>query len=123
MATNVIVISGRLTADPELKKVGEYDLLTFSIAFDVGWGDKKHAVFVPCKLWGKRGPAILQYMHKGKSVVVTGSWDCEKWKDKDGVEHRKDIINCSDVELGADPKGGYGASEQPMQPKEEETLF
>jgi len=116
MGTNVVVISGRLTRDAELKQVAGYDLATFTIAFDKGWGDKKHAIFVDCKWWGKGAKAIAQYMTKGKQVTVTGEWDCEKWKGNDGVDRKKDLIEVKGVELGANPGGGMGGgADRPEQ--------
>lgn len=115
--TNVVVISGRLTHDAELKDAGGYSLCTFSIAFDVGWGDRKHAVFVECKWWGKGAVAILEYLTKGKRVTVTGAWDCEKWKDNHGQERKKDLIVVSGVELGPGGQQQGGAD----RPKETTT--
>lgn len=111
--TNVCVFSGRLTKDAELKQVASYDLLTFSIAFDVGYGDRKHPVFLECKQWGKQGAAIQQYMTKGKSVIVTGEYDVEKWKGSDGVDRQKSILNVRNTELGASPKNQGEGSDRP----------
>lgn len=121
MATNVVVISGRLTRDAELKHVKEYALVQFTLAFDKGYKERKHPCFVDCKWWGKGAEAINQYLVKGKQVTVTGSWDVETWTGNDGQQKRKDLIDVSSVELGANARSdGNGAdrpdfSEPPME--------
>lgn len=129
MSTNVIVIGGRLTADAILKKIGEYDLLEFNIGFDVGYGQKKHPVFLKCKWWGKRGLSIQEYMIKGKAVHVAGSYDEEKWKDSQGMDRKCSVINVNDVHLGASSQrynegaDGPDSQEPPMGAFEENITF
>jgi len=118
MGTNVMVIGGRLTRDAELKSVSGYDLSTFSVAFDVGWGDRKHAVFLDCKWWGKGASAINQYMTKGKAVTITGSYDIEKWKGNDGVDRQRSILVVLNVELGANAANSNGNGADRPAPSE-----
>lgn len=115
MGTNVMVIGGRLTRDAMLKNVSGYSLAEFSIAFDVGYGQRKHAVFLDCKWWGKGAEALAQYMVKGKAVTVDGEYDVEKWKDAHGVDHQKSIMIVSHVSLGANAQNNEAGAERPVQ--------
>lgn len=111
MSTNVAVVSGRLTRDVEMKVVGDYDLAQFSIAFDVGWGNRRHTVFIDCKFWGKGARSVSTYLLKGKAVTVTGYWDCERWTGNDGQERSKFLIVVNSLELG-----GGGKAERDIDP-------
>jgi single-strand DNA-binding protein len=73
--------AGRITKDAELRFVGDgTPVLGFTVASDVGYGDKKHAVFVNCSMWGKRGEAVEAYVKKGTPVTVVGELDLREWE-------------------------------------------
>jgi len=76
-----VIIAGRLTKDADLRTTQSGDaILTFSVAVDVGFGDKKHAVFTDCSIFGKRGETLKQYLTKGCSVTVAGAGDLRSWE-------------------------------------------
>lgn len=119
-----MVIQGRLTRDAELKNVAAgYDLSQFSVAFDVGWGDRKHAVFLDCKWWGKGAAAINQYMTKGKQVTIDGEYDVEKWKGNDGVDRQKSIMIVKNVSLGPGPQNQGEGADRPTEMAPPDTAF
>ena len=95
---------GRMTADPVLKDAGSSKLCSFTLASDIGFGDKKHAVFFRCVVWGKRAESINQYGEKGMQCIVTGELDYKSYTDKEGVEKFYNEINANDVKLIFPPK-------------------
>ena len=73
--------AGRIVKDAELRFTADSTpVLGFTVASDVGYGDKKHAVFVNCSMWGKRGEAVSSYVTKGSPVTVIGELDLREWE-------------------------------------------
>jgi single-strand DNA-binding protein len=99
--------SGRLTRDAEKKTLPTGTVLvTFDIANNTGWGDYKKTIYLTCNVWGKTGTGLLPYLKKGKAVAVSGSLEVQSWtSQQDGMEKRKNVINCRDCILLADGGG------------------
>jgi len=62
---NSCTFVGRIGRDPELKQVGENDLLSFSLASDTGFGDNKKTIWLDCSIWGKRAKSFQPHLKKG----------------------------------------------------------
>lgn len=76
-----VIIAGRATKDGVLRYTADGTaVLGFSVVTDVGYGEKKHPVFVGCSLWGNRAEALDPYIKKGTSMTVIGEGDLRKWK-------------------------------------------
>lgn len=88
--TNVVVLIGNLTRDPELSVLPNTStsICKFSIAnnraFTSGGEKKDQTSFFNCVAWGKLGEVIAGYCHKGNKVAVTGRLQQRTWEDKDG---------------------------------------
>ena len=90
---NNLSLIGRLTRDPETRTTPTGKSITsFSVAYDVGWGDKKRAVFLDCKIWGERGENLAKFVGKGHRVALVGSLDQEEWNDKTTDEKKKKFV-------------------------------
>lgn len=86
---NSISITGRLTKDAELRYTGSgKPVLSFSVASDYGYGEKKKANFFECGLWGERAEKVSQYMTKGQALTVAGELEIYKYQGKDGIERQ-----------------------------------
>jgi single-strand DNA-binding protein len=66
----ILVAAGNITKDA----VFNNNRLNFSVADNVGWGDKKQTLFYNCTLWGKRGESMVKFMKKGTNVMVDGEF-------------------------------------------------
>ena len=89
---NLLIISGRLTADPEVKSVGQDGkaVCNTTIATDSGWGDKKKPIFLDCTCWGKTAE-IVGELKKGSPVVFEGRIQMDEWEHKKTGEKRSKI--------------------------------
>ncbi len=89
---NQLILSGRLTADSEIKLVGSNDtpVCNTSIATDTGWGDKKKPIFLDCTFWGKSAE-IVEKLKKGSPVVLEGRIHMDEWADKASGAKRSKI--------------------------------
>ena len=84
---NKIVITGRLTRDPELRTCNSgTEVCNFTLAVDrrVKKGDEKQTDFIDCTAWGKTGVFVSTYLHKGDGANVEGRMESRKWVDNDG---------------------------------------
>jgi len=85
MNTNVVVLTGRLTKDVELKYTQSGKAVTnFTLAVDDGFGDKKKAYFFNCVLWEKGAETLANYTHKGSKIAVTGKLSSRNYEANDG---------------------------------------
>lgn len=109
-----VIIAGRLTKDAVLRYTGDGTaVLGFTVATEVGYGEKKHSVYVGCSLWGKRAEALDPYLKKAKQVTVIGEGDLRNWQtdQKSGSE-----ITCKVQELELQG-GSVGTQEE--EPKQQ----
>lgn len=93
--SNLVVLVGRLTRDPEVKNVGEHTIAEFALAVN----DYKDAVsFIDCKAWNQRATVLEKYAGKGKQVCVVGRLRQERWE-KDGQKRSKLVVNVNEIQL------------------------
>jgi single-strand DNA-binding protein len=82
---NLAVLSGRLTADPELKVTPNgKSVCSFTIAVDRGYGNNKETDFITCVAWEQRAEFISKYFSKGSEIGIEGNIQTRKWQDKNG---------------------------------------
>ena len=116
MAINTCTLCGNLTRDPEHKRVGEFEVLEFSIAVNErrkkgdSWVDDPQ--FIDCEMWGSRAHTLGQFLKKSMKVTLTGSLRYHSWE-KDGQKRSRITVNVRDVELPA----RVDAARQPQQPQ------
>lgn len=85
MIDNLVILKGRLTADPELKTTPNGKVVcSFTIAVDRGFGDNKATDFLTCVAWEQRAEFISRYFNKGSEIRILGEIQTRKWQDKDG---------------------------------------
>ena len=90
---NHIVIMGRLTRDPELRRTGSGIAVTsFTLAVDRDYTGKdqseKETDFLDCVAWRGTGEFVSKYFTKGRMACVSGRLQIREWTDKDGNKRR-----------------------------------
>ena len=79
---------GRLTADPELRTTNSgISVASFTLAIDRDYKDEdgnRQADFVPITAWRTWASFSSKYLRKGRMICVTGRWQQQRWRDKDG---------------------------------------
>lgn len=69
----LITIAGRVGKPGELRRTQDGDpVLSFSVATDDGWGERKSTMWFDCSLWGKRAMSLEPHLNKGTAVTVIG---------------------------------------------------
>jgi single-strand DNA-binding protein len=115
---NVVVITGNLTRDPELRHTGGGTAVCeLRVAVNSSrkngqtgqWEDK--ANYFDVVVWGAQGENCANYLSKGRPVAVEGRLDWREWEAKDGSGKRQAVsIVANRVQfLGSrDGSGGGG---------------
>lgn len=94
MSKNSCSFRGRLTRDPEMKRLSSGDPVTnFSLAVNKTWkgkdGDRREqTTYVDFEAWNATAEFISQYCKKGDLVSVDDSEYCQNSKEVDGENKR-----------------------------------
>ena len=114
---NVVVITGNLTRDPELRHTGGgTPVCELRVAVNSRrkegqeWVDKPN--YFDVTVWGAQGENCANYLSKGRPVAVEGRLDWREWEAKDGSGKRQAVsIIASSVQfLGSRDGGGSGGN-------------
>ena len=85
---NKIIIMGRLTIDPELRRTGSGTAVTsFSMACDRDFksqSGEKETDFIEVVAWKNTAEFVSKYFSKGRMAVVEGRLQIRDWTDKAG---------------------------------------
>ena len=108
---NHIVIMGRLTRDPELRRTGSGIAVTsFSLAVDRDFSNKesgeRETDFIDCVAWRSTGEFVSKYFTKGSMAVVSGRLQIRSWNDKDGNKRRSAEVVADNVYFGDSKRSG-----------------
>ena len=83
---NKIIIMGRLTRDPELRRTGSGTAVTsFSLACDRDFksqSGEKETDFIEVVAWKNTAEFVSKYFSKGRMAVVDGRLQIRDWTDK-----------------------------------------
>ena len=110
---NHIVIMGRMTRDPELRRTGSGVAVTsFTLAVDRDFaskdGGEKETDFIDCVAWRSTAEFVEKYFHKGSMAVASGRLQIRSWTDKDGNKRRTAEVLADNVYFGESKKSdGY----------------
>jgi single-strand DNA-binding protein len=113
---NVVVITGNLTRDPELRSTpGGTSVCKLRVAVNSRrkdgqtgeWVDKPN--YFDVTVWGAQGENCANYLSKGRPVAVEGRLDWREWEDKEGNKRQSVEIIANSVQfLGSRDGGGNG---------------
>ncbi|HEY8992669.1 MAG TPA: single-stranded DNA-binding protein [Candidatus Microsaccharimonas sp.] len=112
---NQVVLMGRLTRDPEQRTTTTgKTIASFSIAVDRG-GQDDQADFFEVTAWEKLGDLVIQYLGKGRRVLVQGRLRQDSWDDKETGKKRSRVeVTATDVTF-LDGPSGDGDGQAPRQ--------
>lgn len=111
-----VTISGRLTADPQLRFIPSGDAVaSFTVAyskrkFDKAtntWADDGEPLFLNVTAWRQLGEGAAEQLKKGDAVIVNGTLRQRSWE-KDG--QKRSTIECVADEVGISVRARKSAS-------------
>ena len=111
---NVVVITGNLTRDPELRSTpGGTSVCKLRVAVNSrrkegqNWVDKPN--YFDVTVWGAQGENCANYLSKGRPVAIEGRLDWREWEDKEGGKRQSVEIIANSVQfLGSRDGSGGG---------------
>ncbi len=110
---NHIVLMGRLTRDPELRRTQSgIAVATFTLAVDrdfSGQGGERETDFVDIVAWRATAEFVSKYFTKGRMAVVSGRLQIRNWNDKEGNKRRSAEVIADNVYFGDSKRDGEGA--------------
>jgi len=113
---NRVVITGNLTADPELRSTPSgTPVCSLRIACntrrkeDGEWVDKPN--YFNVTVWGGQGENVARYLSKGRPVAVDGRLEWREWETQEGNKRQAIDIIADSVQFlsngnGASSEGG-----------------
>jgi len=126
----VVVITGNLTRDPELRHLGSGTAVCkLRVAVNSRrkdgqsgeWVDKPN--YFDVTVWGAQGENCANYLNKGRPVAVEGRLDWREWEDQGGNKRQSVEIIANTVQFlgsrdgsgGGNANGGNGGGFSPPQ--------
>ena len=102
---NHIVLMGRLTRDPELRRTNSgVAVATFTLAVDRDFASsttgEKETDFIDIVAWRNTAEFVSKYFTKGRMAVVCGRLQIRNWTDKEGNKRRSAEVVADNVYFG-----------------------
>lgn len=97
---NRVLITGRLTRDPELRTLASGKTVTqFSVATNDYRAGEERSEFHNVVTWDRLAEICGQYLGKGQMVAVDGRLQTRQWEDEKKARHWKTEIVAAHVEM------------------------
>jgi single-strand DNA-binding protein len=115
MATNInrIIMTGNLTADPELRSTASgLSVCHLRLACNTRrkdqasgeWVDKPN--YFNVTVWGAQGENAVRYLAKGRAIALDGRLEWREWEAQDGSKRQGTEIIADSVQFLGSPNGG-----------------
>ena len=109
---NRIVLMGRLTRDPELRRTQNGTAVTsFTLAVDRDFksqSGEKETDFIDCVAWRNTAEFVSKYFTKGRLAVAEGRLQLRDWTDRDGNKRRSAEVVVDNVYFGESKRESSG---------------
>ena len=100
---NRVVLIGRLTRDPELRRTAQGDAVTsFTLAVNRSFTNadgQQQADFINCVVWRKQAENVERYCFKGSLVGVEGRLQSRTYENNQGQTVYVTEVVCSNVQF------------------------
>lgn len=97
---NIMVMGGRLTRDPELRRMASGGpVCEFDLASNYKSSKAKRETFLRVVVFGKFGEVLNENLRKGSPVVCAGRYQEDTWE-KDGETKRRGKLIANEVHFG-----------------------
>jgi len=99
--SNVFSFTGAIGRDAEVRTTPNgQPVLNFTVANNIGFGDRQKTLWIRVTLWGKRAEGSLQnYLKKGQQVFVSGELSQNEYQKQDGTTGTSLELNANIIDL------------------------
>ncbi len=111
---NLVVLTGRLTADPELKYTpNNIPVTSFSIAVSRRYkaGEETQADFINIVAWRQTAEFVTKYFSKGSMIGIEGSIQTRRYTDKEGKNRTAFEVVANNVQFVESKRDGAASNE------------
>lgn len=118
---NHIVIMGRFTHNPELRRTSSgIACCNFSLACERDIAStqtgQRETDFIDCVAWRNTAEFVSKYFSKGSMAAVSGRLQIRSWTDKNGNSRRTAEILCDNIYFGSTKTAATPAAPEPQAP-------
>ena len=114
---NSVIMMGRLTAEPELRRTqSDIPVTSFTIAVERSFakqGAERQTDFFDVVAWNRQADFVCKYFHKGQLVAVQGRLETRSYEDKNGNRRKAYEIIADSLHFAEGKRDGYGAAPAP----------
>lgn len=114
---NKIIISGRLTRDPELRQTTMgTSVCSFSVAVDRDYAQpdgSRETDFIDVVAWKGTGEFVSKWFCKGDAIIVSGRLQIRDWTDRDGNKRRSAEVVAENIYFAGSKRSDVGTSRTP----------
>ena len=99
---NLVVLTGRLTADPEIRTTqSNVSVTSFCIAVQRQYksGEEPITDFINIVAWRHTAELVTRYFKKGNMIGIEGSIQTRKYTDRDGNNRIAFVVLASNVQF------------------------
>ena len=118
---NLVILTGRLTADPELKTTQNgISVCRFSIAVERQYrqGEERQADFINVVAWRSTAEFVSKYFNKGSMIGIEGAIQTRRYQDKDGNNRTAFEVVANNVQFVESKRSqDNGVDVSPPEPK------
>jgi single-strand DNA-binding protein len=108
---NIVILTGRLTRDPELRTTSnQTPVCSFTVAVDRQFKNasgEREADFIRCVAWRQTAEFVNKYFTKGSKINLSGNIQTRSYDDKEGNKRDATEVVVDNVEFGESKKSGY----------------
>jgi len=102
--TNVVVLVGRLTHEPELEyTAGQgHAVVNFALAVDRDYKNRegeRETDFIPVRVWRKQAELCAEYLSKGSQVSITGRLEVNSFETDEGDRRKSYKVVAENVQF------------------------
>lgn len=119
---NVVVLTGRLVADPELRHTAsDLAVTTFTIAVNRRYartGEERQTDFIDIVAWRNNAEFVCKYFQKGSLIAIEGSIQTRTYQDKDGKNRKVFEVVANNVQFAESKResGNISAPQDAFEP-------
>jgi single-strand DNA-binding protein len=100
MNINRVLLSGNLTADPEIVEAGKSRVVRASLASHQSYENANEerpevTTYVDIKIWGPSADNFAKFARRGSEIFIEGSLRQDRWEDDQGKKRSKLYVNVS----------------------------
>ena len=118
---NKFLVAGRMTADPEIKTVGDNRLCKFTIACERPkrkGEEKTETDFFTCTAWNRNADVVVDWFGKGDIITLVGAVHINQYE-KNGEKRNSTEVKVEEIHFSGGKKNNNsntnaGSGEEPL---------